>query len=209
MIDYAQRLGIKPTGKNESPAQMIDWFDDLGSGNEEYRFLSNFYEVEGGVTIALSTSFADWPEHTFPTTEHAFAAAKADNEKDFLAIAGATGTSWDGEDGLVEVSSPNVAKSLGRSCSLEPYWEQDKIDVMRQCLDAKFSYATPGTTEMAERLLATGQALLVEGTWWHDVVWGVDLRKKGTPGRNLLGVLLMARRAELQAMKNLVVASIP
>lgn len=205
MLDYATRLGVTPTGKNENPKVLIDWFDDLGSGNETYRFLSNFYLVEGGVTIALHTTFADWPEYNFLTTEHAFAAAKASNEKEFYEIASAQGFNYFDKktQQTEEVSAPNHAKSLGRSCALEPYWEQDKIDVMRQCLDAKFRPismgGTPGTQDMADRLLDTGNALLVEGTWWKDEVWGVDLRKKGTPGRNLLGVLLMARRAELLA----------
>jgi predicted NAD-dependent protein-ADP-ribosyltransferase YbiA (DUF1768 family) len=51
--------------------------------------------------------------------------------------------------------------------------------------------------EEAQMLLDTGDAQLVEGTYWHDQVWGVDITTG--IGRNWLGTLLMARRAELRA----------
>ena len=65
---------------------------------------------------------------------------------------------------------------------------------MRALLWAKFS-AEPLRT----RLLATGEAQLVEGNTWHDQTWGQCqcVAHVGQPGRNLLGRLLMEVRREL------------
>lgn len=185
MIDYAARLGIQPTGTNADPKLMIDWFDYFGGDDEPkngYRFLSNFYVEPFKLSLRVGKTL--WKPREFITGEHAFQAAKATNAKDFNAIA--------------DAKTPSQAKALGRSCQLRPDWEVEKLDVMRQVLDAKFSMESDCIA--TDWLLATGDALLVEGTWWHDVVWGVDLNTEGTPGRNLLGVLLMARRAELRAL---------
>jgi len=158
----------------------IMWFDDLGTGNPEYRFLSNFYE---GVPIEMPDG------QVFATGEHAFAAYKAAHPAAFAAIQGAT--------------SPGEAKSMGRKCTLRPDWEAVKYDVMAAVIRSKFGAGR----EEATLLLRTGDALLVEGTYWGDRVWGVDLKSYAdrevahlAPGRNWLGTLLMARRAELRAL---------
>ncbi|MBR4196328.1 MAG: hypothetical protein IKQ95_06420 [Synergistaceae bacterium] len=49
---------------------------------------------------------------------------------------------------------------------------------------------------MSDKLLATKQALLVEGNDWEDTFWGFDVNLGY--GRNMLGQLLMKIRAELQ-----------
>jgi predicted NAD-dependent protein-ADP-ribosyltransferase YbiA (DUF1768 family) len=69
-----------------------------------------------------------------------------------------------------------------------------KDQVMKAIIQAKFDR---GRIE-AEVLVATGKAILVEGTLWHDSYWGVDLEKPGRPGENRLGKLLMEQRALLQ-----------
>jgi hypothetical protein len=84
--------------------------------------------------------------------------------------------------------------SLGK-ISLRPDWEKIKVDVMRTGLMLKFTDAA-----LAEKLLATGDEELVEGNWWHDNTWGnchcPQCSRVG--GRNLLGMLLMEVRKELQ-----------
>lgn len=163
----------------------ILWFDDFPEEGEQpsnyHRFLSNFYV---GDPIVLSE--LKWEDDTpieFMTGEHAFQALKALDENEFYEI----------------LSSPNpsVSKARGRKCTLRPDWETVKLDVMALVVRSKFTLVR----EEGQKLLQTGDALLTEGTFWGDQVWGVDLRIPEHPGRNWLGTLLMARRAELRAEK--------
>lgn len=181
---------------------LVLWFDDLGSGNEEYRLLSNFYKGEQAVVLPGVTwenlfdackvvpSGHPWFANKngpipFVTGEHAFAAMKF------------WGTDATHFGNIVDSEDPNDAKALGRSRQhpLREDWEIVKLDVMAAVLRSKFTL----DREEGKRLLDTGDKILVEGTWWYDDVWGVDLRAQGMPGRNWLGTLLMARRAELRA----------
>lgn len=176
---------------NADPTRLIDWFDDgadlesdpAGTRTNTFRFLSNFYPDEPfELDASLISPLWDFPHPIrFATGEHAFQAAKAVNPIAFEAIAGAR--------------TPAGAKAGGRRCTLRSDWEAVKYDVMREVLAAKFA---PDTL-CADLLELTGNAMLVEGTWWNDRVWGVDLRLPDRPGRNWLGTLLMARRAELRA----------
>ena len=54
--------------------------------------------------------------------------------------------------------------------------------------------------DLAEKLLETGDAELVEGNTWKDIYWGVDL--KSNYGQNKLGKILMKIRSELQGEKD-------
>jgi ribA/ribD-fused uncharacterized protein len=176
---------------------VISYFDDF-EGDNEWRFLSNFYV---GAPLAYRS-------RTYASGEHMFQAFKAVNAAD--------------HDMINAGKTPGEAKANGRHyLRLRPDWERVKFDVMRVVLRTKFA---PGREEYA-LLAATGDALLIEGTNWGDRVWGVDLKAGrkhweevdarhpgGTPrdwdpgepwvqspGRNWLGVLLMARRAEIVA----------
>ena len=171
---------------NSNPTELIAWFDDFGEDNE-YSFLSNFYEGEPIVLPGVVWEDTDEPIK-FPTGEHAFAAMKA------------WGTDWDDFYKILEAPGPGTAKSLGRSCKLRPDWEVVKLDVMAAVVRAKFT----NDRKEGTLLCATGSALLIEGTHWRDDVWGVALTKKQSDpekawGSNWLGTLLMARRAELEA----------
>ena len=136
----------------------------------EYAFLSNFYD---------SPIF--YEGITYPTNEHFFQAMKTLDIETRKAIAAAP--------------TPGAAKRMGRHVSLRSDWEKVKVDVMRTGLMLKFTDAA-----LAEKLLATGDEELVEGNWWHDNTWGnchcTECSRKG--GRNLLGMLLMELRKELQ-----------
>ncbi len=132
----------------------------------EYRFLSNFYPSQIPNKIG----------QIYATVEHAFQAANTlvDSERDEIMFA----------------KTPGDAKRLGRKVTLRPDWEQIKVEVMRRLLALKFA---PGS-KLADRLLATEDAELVESNNWGDVFWGV-CKGKGT---NWLGILLMERRAVLR-----------
>lgn len=87
------------------------------------------------------------------------------------------------------------AKRLGRSVTLRPGWDMYwRYTVMEDLLALKF---TAGS-ELADKLLATKPHGLIEGNSWHDQVWG-DCRCGRAlctaPGMNLLGWMLMRRRA--------------
>ena len=82
--------------------------------------------------------------------------------------------------------NPSEAKRLGRRVALRPDWEQVKDNVMYEiCLD-KFRR----NPDLRDKLLATGDAELIEGNTWGDRYWGqVD-----GIGRNQLGKTLMRVR---------------
>lgn len=162
-------------GGNGRPL-VIAWFDDF-DGHHSFEALSNFY-VGAPIRMPLLSS------KSFMTGEHAFAAMKTLTSEDFRKIR--------------QAKSPGEAKALGRRCALRPDWEMVKYDAMMAVLRAKFTL----DRKEGEVLLSTGDALLIEGTYWGDDKWGVDLHKQApleSPGRNWLGTMLMARRAELKA----------
>lgn len=136
----------------------------------EFAFLSNFYPS------TISDGYT-----IFPTVEHYFQANKCEYIDDYNAIAAAP--------------TPGKAKRIGRQAILRNDWEQDKMNVMEAALRKKF--AIP---KLREQLLATGDAWLEEGNYWHDNFWGVchclDCQDKR--GLNNLGKLLMKIRADIR-----------
>ena len=60
---------------------------------------------------------------------------------------------------------------------------------MKAVLGLKFT-----DLELSEKLLATGDAELIEGNHWNDTFWGVC----DGVGKNWLGILLMEIREELK-----------
>ncbi len=90
--------------------------------------------------------------------------------------------------------SPGEAKKFGRATQLRPDWEVIKEQVMETGLRAKFH--SDGL--LAERLLETGSAELIEGNYHNDCEWGVCRGK----GKNKLGKLLMKIRGELSQEKS-------
>ncbi len=139
----------------------------INSFNGEYAFLSNFYP-------ALIT----YKNINYPTSEHAFQAAKTlDAEKrQMIAI----------------LDTPGKAKRAGRKLEIRPDWESVKLYVMLEILRIKFS-----NSDLACKLISTGQKFLAEGNNWNDTFWGVCSGK----GKNQLGRLLMRVRAEIFSEK--------
>jgi ribA/ribD-fused uncharacterized protein len=149
----------------------------------EYEFLSNFYPVlvclhcSRGNQI-LSTLFQSANEGcvVYGCVENAFQAAKVLDPDQRIVFRHVTASK---------------AKRLGRKVVLRGDWEKVKVQIMKELLRQKFSYPL-----LAQQLLDTGDAILVEGNDWHDTYWGVDA-KTGL-GANMLGVLLMSVRYELR-----------
>lgn len=140
----------------------------------DHAFLSNFWPSP----VAYPAGGPDGA--VYPTVEHAFQAAKTDDPAARRRVQAAP--------------TPNAAKRIGRQVPMRPGWEEERIEVMRGLLRAKFA-AEP----LRSMLLSTGDARLVEGNTWHDQTWGQCRCRvhAATPGRNLLGALLMEVRAEL------------
>jgi ribA/ribD-fused uncharacterized protein len=120
----------------------------------------------------------------YPTAEHAYQAAKATTAAD--------------HDHVALAPTPGEAKQRGQEIASRSDWLEVREQVMLAVLRAKFA---PGSA-CAGHLLATGDAVLVEGNTWHDNTWG-DCRC-GQPacavtGDNLLGRLLQQVRDELRA----------
>lgn len=84
----------------------------------------------------------------------------------------------------------STAKHLGhsRQWRLRSDWEQVKVTIMKQVLQAKFSDPILGRL-----LVDTYPQKLVEGNTWGDTYWGVC----DGVGHNMLGRLLMKTREKL------------
>jgi ribA/ribD-fused uncharacterized protein len=140
--------------------------------DNQYRFLSNFWPVQ----------IKDKEGLVFPSVEHAYQACKCRDKSQRAQFTEPT-------------MSSAQAKQLGRKVMLRPDWSYLRLNVMRRLLELKFA---PGS-ELAEKLLATGEEILVEGNTWHDNFWGrCSCRNCRGKGINHLGQLLMERRAALR-----------
>lgn len=140
----------------------------ITSFSGRYHFLSNF-----------SASPIRFDGATYPTVEHAFQAAKTEDREARHKIARA--------------ATPGIAKRLGRSVELRPGWDDIRDLVMLRLLRLKFS-----DPELAEKLDATGDKVLIEGNHWHDTYWGAVWSDGMWRGKNTLGKLLMQIREELR-----------
>lgn len=135
----------------------------------KYDFLSNFYKCPVLFEGIL-----------YQSVEHAYQAAKSFDTKYRYTIQ--------------LTKEPGQAKRKGRTVKLRPDWEIVKDNVMRMLLTRKFQLP-----HLRKLLLATGDAQLVEGNYWHDNYWGDCFCKSclDTPGQNKLGKALMEIRQEI------------
>ncbi len=137
----------------------------IASFSGEYRYLSNFWPAE-----------VTFEGHRYPSVEHAYQAAKTLDAEARARIAA--------------LPTPSEAKRAGRALTYRADWDRVKLDVMERCVRDKFiNHAVLGA-----KLLATGEAELVEGNDWGDEFWGVCEGR----GANHLGKILMKVRAELR-----------
>ena len=102
----------------------------------------------------------------FPYSEAAFMAYKSPENPEYV-------------EGLTQVNSPGVAKSMGRKVNLRKDWEQVKYDCMIETLRDKVKSNPPIKADIEE----TGIKPIYEHTK-NDKIWGDNLDRTG---RNLLG----------------------
>jgi len=141
----------------------IDKFID-----EEF-FLSNFY---------ISPFIYNGKE--YKSVEHAFQAAKADNEPE--------------QDWIRLMDTPGKAKRNGMKVHLRKDWESVKENIMLELLKIKFSDPV-----LKMKLKDTKNYNLVEGNYWHDNFFGncTCQNCKDIEGKNKLGKMLMLIRQEI------------
>lgn len=107
----------------------------------------------------------------YPSTEHAYQAAKSTSRSARLSIAACL--------------SPGIAKSRGNRLAIRPDWDEVRYSVMHRVLIRKFVQP-----RFRRGLLATGECQIIEGNTWNDTYWGVC----NGVGENKLGELLMRIR---------------
>jgi hypothetical protein len=118
----------------------------------------------------------------YPTAEHAYQAGKASKE----AV-----REW-----ILSAPTPSLVAMAAHGLytwDIVPSWSKVKFERMKQVLRAKFSQHQ----DLRELLLSTGKTRLVEAGTTDNLVnrtWG-EVNGKG---KNMLGVLLMEVREELQ-----------
>jgi ribA/ribD-fused uncharacterized protein len=89
------------------------------------------------------------------------------------------------------MSTPGLAKAVGRKIELRPDWKSIKHEVMRLSIEAKFTSPT-----LREKLLQTEGYDLLEGNQLGDTYWGVE--SKTLKGKNHVGLILMKVREGLK-----------
>lgn len=102
-------------------------------------------------------------------------------------------------DGLTYRSAEAAFQAAKSSCARDGRKKRDGI--MADVIHAKFSQ----NPALAQALIDTGDAELIEGNTWNDNYWGVcgcaRCRSEGTKGLNKLGQILMAERKALMATR--------
>ena len=131
---------------------------------DEFEFLSNFHKAK------FMLYGYEWK-----TAEHAYQASKTNDSRIAHRIR--------------SMFSPSAAKRMGKTIELRPEWEHIKLNVMYNCVHAKFNQ----NEHLKEKLLNTLTHELVEGNHWGDTFWGVC----DNVGENHLGKILMRVRQEL------------
>jgi ribA/ribD-fused uncharacterized protein len=137
-----------------------------------YRFLSNFYILDSGVTFE---------DLVYPSTEHAYQAAKWPKNKrtQFLDVTAAK------------------SKHLGKEAPNfnAKKWNKNKVELMRALVFQKFER----NLVLRKKLLAMEGYVLDERNSWSDTFWGTD---ENGNGENHLGLILMSVRDKFIEMTN-------
>ena len=96
---------------------------------------------------------------------------------------------------LLASVSPRKSKTLVREMKTRELSESERIRNMRFALEHKYT----NSSSWGKKLLETGNEEIIEYNNWGDTFFGFDIEKG--EGKNVLGLLLMARREELRMEK--------
>lgn len=147
---------------------------------EQFRFLSNFHNCD-----------VLWNGYIWPSSEHAYMASKCKNVSYRETLEGSP--FYDGKPikEILAMKSSQV-KSWGQTVELREDWSNVKNNIMHSiCLD-KFTR----NLDLKQKLLDTGERLLIEANSWGDSWWGFDVAKN--KGENHLGKILMDIREKVK-----------
>jgi ribA/ribD-fused uncharacterized protein len=123
------------------------------------------------------SNFSAHPVGQYATSEHAFQAKKATNERD--------------HDYVASALTPASAKWRGRRIQLRDDWNEVKDPEMLQVVLDKFLEHK----DIGDILIGTGKATIIEGNYHGDDYWGMIRNEKGDwTGQNVLGKTLMLVR---------------
>lgn len=143
------------------PKEPIDRFTEV------HWFLSNFYPCR-----------VKFEGLTYPSSEHAYQAAKCLHARDRRLIA--------------KCPTAGEAKRIGRRVEAIKDWDKRRLAIMHRVVMAKFKQ----NKKLGRKLIETYPAKLEEGNNWGDRVWGtVD-----GVGKNWLGFVLMDVRKKLMGV---------
>ena len=138
------------------------------------------HEVRRGVRLPVELFESPIKARTFdlsaPTVEHAYQACKTRDRE---------AQAW-----IIAAETPGRAKRRGAQVTLREDWDQIRIEVMQKLIFLKFTRHR----NLGDRLIATGDAVLIEGNTWGDRFWGQSPLGEG---ENMLGILLMELREAL------------
>lgn len=136
----------------------------IDSFSGEYRWLSNFYPCD-----------VRYQMDTYPSSEHAYQAAKTLNQDD--------------RDHIANNLTAGQAKRYGQTVEISDNFLENKIQIMDIILTSKFIR----NLDLTQKLVDTGDAHIIEGNTWNDTFWGMCDGK----GKNNLGKLIMKLRRHI------------
>lgn len=138
--------------------------------NGKFKFLSNFEPCQ-----------VEFDGVTYPSTEHAYQAAKTTDLKVRALF-------------LLPNVTAGKAKRMAKTMKVREDWNAIRVDLMEGLLRQKFAPGTP----LALELVALKDYEICEGNYWHDNFWGsCTCSKCADKGENVLGKLMMKLRDEL------------
>lgn len=94
-------------------------------------------------------------------------------------------------------NSARIAKIQAKKILIRKDWDNIKLNLMYDLIKQKFNQEP-----FKSKLLNTEDENIIEGNYWNDTFWGVDLKQNPNWGENHLGRIIMKVRSELQNENN-------
>lgn len=133
----------------------------------DFNWLSNFYSCK-----------VKYKGYEFGSVEQAYMFAKNDTCDDWLKFC--------------QTNSPGICKQQSKLIKIREDWDSVKLNIMEYLLEQKFNQ-----DPFKSKLIATGNRNIIEGNYWGDSFWGVDLNLNPNYGENHLGRIIMKIREKI------------